>query len=162
MTFRPRLIPLVAVLAFVGAGCAVAPTATPAEGPSAVVSGFQLQTVAAAVNVTAGGPRCLNVPASLSQSTTPRDSNHPGTLIGGDSISCTDPGDGTALRAAWSAGIAAELSRLHATIVMTGTGDGRADEWGYTSNGISGNISFKVLPASAGQFWVVIDVFEAF
>lgn len=163
MKARLKLVSLVLSLALAGAACTATPVATPAEGPSQFLAGFSLLAVAASINATPNGPRC---PGTLAEAV----SHSSGGSTGGWSeagltASCEDPGDGTALRQAWAAGIAAELGRLGAVVTMTETGTTPSgakitSRWEYRSGGLRGQITVNVLAAPEGHYWVIVRIVE--
>ena len=146
------------------AACTSTPTASLAEGPSRFLTGFQLRTVAASVNETPDGPRCLEIPPNLPMiQTTDASERWSEARM---TTSCEDPGDGTALAQAWAAGVDSELSRLDADVVgksesTTVTGETFTDGWTYSSSGLRGHISVEVLPAPEGRYWLTLRISEA-
>jgi len=157
--FVGRRLLLGAVLAVVGA-CTTTTTVTqvPGGGPSRFQMVFDPGPMVQAINALPNGPRC------------PADAGPLGNDTGNGSagpwsrsattLSCTDPGDGTALRQAWSAQIAAQLQRAGVTIGMQGRGDGVTDHWDYAEGSRRGFVEFDVLPAPDNKFWVQIRIIE--
>jgi hypothetical protein len=162
MKARLVQVALVLSLALVGTGCIAAPASKPAEGPSPFLAGFSTDAVVASMNAGANDPRCPTTSISRSHSA--------GGSSGGWSeaaltTTCADPGDGTALRQAWSAGIAAELSRLGAVVTMKdeatmASGATITSRWEYESGGLRGQVTVGVLPAPDGQYWVTVRIVE--
>lgn len=153
------LVSLLAGLAVVASACTAAPLPTPSEGPSQFLKGFNLPAVVASINSTRNGPRCPGAPPVMSSSAIN------GWSTAGITISCTDPGDGTALAQGWAAGITAELGRLGAGVDGKGvgtteTGEEVTGEWWYTSSGLRGQITVLVLAAPEGRYWTIVRMFE--
>lgn len=167
MKTRFRLASAVVSLSLAGIACATPPppAATPAEGPSSFLAGFSAANVIRSVNATPDGPRCPRIPTDLRPNHAARDSSFGGWSNAEITTDCDDTGDGTALAQALAAGIDAELSRLGASVGVTGrseTASGAAftDTWEYQSSGLRGQIRVQVLAAPEGRYWVIVRIFE--
>jgi hypothetical protein len=170
MKIRLTLMTAVVGIALVGAGCGAltqqVPTPRPAEGPSPFLSGFSVPRIMASFVALPDGPRCPDIqPSSMTVDTLDRDSGFSGWSHAELVTSCDDPGDGTALRTAWGAGIDAELRRSGADVQALGQGTDASgakinDTWEYVSQGLRGRITVQVLPGADGHFWSVVSIFE--
>jgi hypothetical protein len=107
----------------------------------------------AAMNRTPEGPRC---PANWEMSGGDNSEPAAAWLTSETTLSCQDPGDGTALRQAWVTAIDGELSRLGALVISDGAGVTH-----YRLGLNRGQVWLSVLPAPAGRYWVVVRFVEA-
>jgi hypothetical protein len=154
-----RQLLVVAVLAVVGA-CTTTTTVTqvPGGGPSRFQMGFEPRPMIQEINALPNGPRCPAEVGPLSNDTG-NGSAGPWSRAA-TTLSCTDSGDGTALRQAWSTQIAAQLQRSGVSIGMTATADGVTQHWDYAEGSRRGFIEFNALPAPDDKFWVQIWIIE--
>jgi hypothetical protein len=153
-----NLIPVVVALGFAACTSTVTVTQAPGGGPSRFQVGFDPRLLVQTINATPNGPRCPGNPPEMSNST--------GNGAAGPwsaakwMMTCEDPGDGTALRQAWSTQIAVQLQRAGVTLGMVGSGDGIPDEWQYAEGQRRGSIDLNVLPAPDNKYWVHIRIVE--
>lgn len=166
MKVRLAIVPVVVAIAVVVSGCVAVPRATPAEGPSHFLAGFSVPRILASFEAAPAGPRCPEIQdSSMTVITIARDSSFDGWSHAELTTPCDDPGDGTALAQAWSAGIDAELQRFGADVPMTGisttaSGASFTDTWEYVSDGLHGRITVQVLPGPDGRYWSIVRIFE--
>ncbi len=150
---------LVLALVLAAAGC----SAAPANGPSAFLDAFAPAAIESSINSIPDGPRCPgDSEYERSQSDQGWDGGSSGAVL---TTSCDDPGDGTELAQAWAAGIDAELRRLRADVLATGTattatGVTVTDKWEYRSDRIQGRITVSVLVATTGGYQVIVRIVE--
>ena len=166
MKIKVTLVTIAVAVALAAAGCQQAPTPKPAQGPSKFLAGFSVPRIVASFQATSGGLRCPDIqPASMTVSTTTRDTSFDGWSHAELTTSCEDPGDGSALAEAWGAGVDAELARFGAVVPVLGEStspSGRSfhDTWEYVSDGLRGHITVQVLPGPDGHYWSIVHIFE--
>jgi hypothetical protein len=152
------LIPVIVALGFAACTSTVTVTQAPGGGPSRFQMGFDPRLLVQQINATPGGPRCPGNPPPMS--------SHTGTGIAGPwsmaewMTTCEDPGDGTALRQAWSTQITDQLQRAGVSLGSVVSGDGITDEWQYAEGQRRGSVDLNVLPAPDGKYWVQIRIVE--
>jgi hypothetical protein len=150
---------LVASLALVVGACA----AIQSKGPSEFFAGFSPDDLQTSINSRVNGPPCGGYGFSSGETS--------GGPFGGANaaaeltLSCVDPGDGTALAQGSAAAIESQLAHLGATVSgtrvrTTDTGARVTDLWEYTSDGIRGRISVEVHPGPDRQYDVVVHIDE--
>ncbi|TFG69491.1 MAG: hypothetical protein E4H24_00280 [Thermomicrobiales bacterium] len=137
-------------------------SAIQAREASEFFSGFSPDDVQTSINSTANGPQCGGYGFSSGET---RLGSFGGANTAELTLSCVNPGDGTALAQVSAAAIESELAHPGATVSVTRTGTSVtgarvADLWEYTSSGIRGRISVEVHPGPDGQYEVVVHIDE--